>query len=50
MKKHDIIDDIPNILSDEEDEAELVNGVGQGVDSGVGNISTLTGHEDQDIV
>ena len=46
MKKHGITDDIPNIPSDEEDEAKLENDVRQGDDLGVGDGSTATDHED----
>lgn len=46
MKKHVITNDIPSIPSNEEDEAELVEGVRQGDDSGVEDISAATGHED----
>lgn len=45
-KKHVITNDIPSIPSNEEDEAELVEGVGEGDDSGVEDISAATDHED----
>ncbi|KAL6333891.1 hypothetical protein AAG906_039301 [Vitis piasezkii] len=48
MKKYGIIDDIPNIPSNEENETELVEGVGQGDNLRVRDESTTTGHEDQD--
>lgn len=45
-KKHVIANDIPSIPSNEEDEAELVEGVGEGDDLGVEDISAATDHED----
>ena len=47
-KKHVIANDIPSIPSNEEDEAELVEGVGEGDDLGVEDISAATDHEDYD--
>ena len=46
MKKYDITDDIPNIPSDEKDEAELDDGVGQEESSRTGKKSTATSRED----
>ena len=48
MKKHGIINDITSIPSNEENKAELVEGVGQGDNSRVKDESTTTGNEDQD--
>lgn len=48
MKKHVIIDDIPNIPSDKKDEADLDEGVRQGDDSRVENRYAVTGYEDWD--
>ena len=46
MKKPDIIDDIPNISSNEEDEVELDDGVGQEDDLRMGDESAAIDHED----
>ena len=46
MKKHGIIDDIPNISSNEENEAELVEGAGQGDNLRMRDESTTINHED----
>ena len=48
MKKHDIIDDILSIPSDEENEVDLGEKAGQGDDSTMGDKSAVTGHDDQD--
>ena len=48
MKKHGIIDDIPSIPSDKEDEADLGGGVGQGDGSRVRDGLATIGHEDLD--
>ena len=46
MMKHGIIDDIPNIPSNNEVEAELEDGVRQGDDLGVRNRFATTSRED----
>uniref|UniRef100_F6HEK6 Uncharacterized protein n=1 Tax=Vitis vinifera TaxID=29760 RepID=F6HEK6_VITVI len=46
--KHDIIDDILSIPSDEENEVDLGEKAGQGDDSTMGDKSAVTGHDDQD--
>lgn len=45
-KKHVITNNIPSIPSNEEDEAELVERVEEGDDSGVEDISIATDRED----
>lgn len=50
MKKHDIIDDIPSIPTNKEDEAILGEGAKLGDDSIVGDRSIVAGHNDMDAI